>query len=346
MNIQRPYSSYSLRAFSRRGSRRGFALIATISVMVLLVMIALAMLSLSTIELRSSQNGRAVAEAQANARMALMLAIGELQKEMGPDMRVSAEAAIFDQDSDTEAIEGVSQPHWLASYESWGNWLNASYENPASGETLNIQATYTPKRVKMFRRWLLSMPDGMRKNIDAPVNLSGWDDSNSVVLVGDGSLGDTAQTRPDQVTRAYLNLIGETGRTAWWIGPENHKAKINMAKQPRDLHNDEWEVAQGDTAEVGVGALSGLGTLDSDENLSDKLITRQSLRPAGIDDELVRKHFFDLTASSRGVLASVRTGHLKKDLSLLFEKGKSQLPSVPPLSKERASASLSCRYMR
>ena len=32
---------------------RGFALIATISVMVLLVMIALAMLSLSTIELRS-----------------------------------------------------------------------------------------------------------------------------------------------------------------------------------------------------------------------------------------------------------------------------------------------------
>ena len=47
------------------GNTPGFALIATISVMVLLVMIALAMLSLSTIELRSSRNGGAMAEAQA-----------------------------------------------------------------------------------------------------------------------------------------------------------------------------------------------------------------------------------------------------------------------------------------
>ena len=43
----------------------GFALIATIS-----VMIALAMLSLSTIELRSSQNGRAMAEAQGHTEIA------------------------------------------------------------------------------------------------------------------------------------------------------------------------------------------------------------------------------------------------------------------------------------
>jgi hypothetical protein len=308
-------------------SNRGFALISTISVMALLLMIAMAMLSLSTIEVRASQNGQALAEAKASARMALMLAIGELQKEMGPDMRVSAEAAVFDQNPNTEAIEGVSQPHWLASYESWGSWLNASYENPSSGETLNIQETYTPKREKMFRRWLLSLPESMSTDIDALVNVSGWDDSNSVILVGEGSLGDTATSNPEQVTRAYLNQIGETSRSAWWIGPENHKARINLATQPRTLSQDEWETAQGDTAEVGVGALPGLGALDSDASLSDKLGTRQSLRPAGIAANIVQKHFFDLTASSRGVLASVRTGHLKKDLSLLFEKGKSDLPS-------------------
>ena len=57
-------------------SPAGFALIATISVMVLLVMIALAMLSLSTIELRSGQNAKVMGEAKANARLALMLALG------------------------------------------------------------------------------------------------------------------------------------------------------------------------------------------------------------------------------------------------------------------------------
>ena len=63
----------------RNQHTQGFALIATISVMVLLVMIALAMLSLSTIELRSVRHDDAMRTAQANARMALMIAIGELQ---------------------------------------------------------------------------------------------------------------------------------------------------------------------------------------------------------------------------------------------------------------------------
>jgi len=324
--------------------RCGFALVATLLLMILLGMLGVGMLSLSAVTLRASSRDDAMNEAQANARMALMLAIGELQKEMGPDMRVSAKAAIFDQNPETEAIDGVSQPHWLASYDSWGAWLNASYDHPASGETLNIRDTYTPGRKKMFRRWLLSLPEGMDGDVDAPVNASGWDDSNSVILVGAGSTGVTGQD-----TRAYLNKVGETGRSAWWIGPENHKARIDMSKQPRSLAAENWETAQGDTAEVGVGALPGLGALDSDATVSDKLVTRATLTPAGVDDVVVKKHFFDLTASSRGVLASVRTGHLKKDLSLLFEKGKTTLPdpyrfdagdvrepSIRPMSSEIA----------
>jgi hypothetical protein len=64
---------------------------------------------------------------------------------------------------------------------------------------------------------------------------------------------------------------------------------------------------------------------------------------------VVKTHFFDLTASSKGVLASVRTGHLKKDLSLLFEGSKNALPvpyrfdpgdirepSIRPMSSEIA----------
>jgi type II secretory pathway pseudopilin PulG len=324
--------------------RYGFALIATLMLMLLLGLLAVGMLSLSVISFRSSSKDDAMRQARANARMALVIAIGELQKEMGPDMRVSAKAAILDQDPQTEVIEGVDQPHWLASYESWGAWLNGSYQNPASGAVLNIRDTYNRGRKEMFRRWLLSLPEGMEADIDAPVDPNGWDDSNSVVLVGKGSLGVSGQD-----TRAYLNKVGETGRSAWWIGPENNKARIDMASQPRNLSAENWEHSQGDSAEIGIGALSGLEVLDSDATLGDKLVTQQSLRPAGVDATVARNHFFDLTASSRGVLASVRTGHLKKDLSLLFEKGKSALPdsyrfdtgdvrepSIRPMSSEIA----------
>lgn len=74
----------------------GFALVVTLSMLVLLTVIVTGLLSLSAISLRSSSQGEAQAEARSNARLALMLALGELQKEMGPDMRVSAKAAIFD----------------------------------------------------------------------------------------------------------------------------------------------------------------------------------------------------------------------------------------------------------
>jgi hypothetical protein len=330
----------------------GFALVTTVSLMVLLAVMCVGLLGLSAVSLRSSSQSQSQAEAQANARLALMVAIGELQREMGPDMRVSAEAAIFDTNEDSEEIDGVAQPRWLASYDSWGNWLNAEYTKPEGGGSMQIQSTYTPQRENMFRRWLLSMPDGMRDNPQAALNAAGWNDSNSVVLVGEGTLGAGAeQSRPADITRAWLNPVGDTGRHAWWISPENHKARIDLASRSRELSPDAWETAQGNTAEVGVGILSGLDTLDEDPELAERLITLATLRPASVSQERAGELFYDLTAHSEGVLASVRSGHLKKDFSLLFENDNDDLPepyrfnaqsdivepSIRPMSPEIAS---------
>lgn len=348
-------------------TNRGFALVVTLSLMILLTLIAVGLLSLSAVSLRASSQGTAQAEARANARLALMVAIGELQKEMGPDMRVSAESALLDSNANTEAIEGVAQSRWLASYDSWGGWLNADYSPPGKSGSLKIADTYKPGRQPMFRRWLLSLPSGNETDINAPNSLPSASDTNWVKLVGKGSLGfddedpgisDEQKNRLHMVTRAYLTPVGKTGRNAWWISPENHKARIDMARQPRELNPAVWETVQGDSAEVGVGSLPGLGPLDSDAVPSGKLITPQSLRPAGIEEGIVQKHFFDLTATSRGVLASVRTGHLKKDLSLLFEKRRAALPvpyiftprdvrepSIRPMSPEIAGrAALPARH--
>jgi hypothetical protein len=311
----------------------GFALVVTLSLMILLTLIAVGLLSLSAVSLRSGSQANARAEAQANARLALMIAIGELQKEMGPDMRISAESALFDSDKNTDEIEGVSQSHWLASYNAWGDWLNASYTPPGGG-SLTIDKTYEPKRKAMFRRWLISLPAGKDTDINAPNSLPGPSDPNWVKLVGKGSLGfDDENHSPEEanklhmVTRAYLTPVGKNGKNAWWISPENHKARVDMAKKPRTLATDEWQVAQGDTTEVGVGALDGFDVLDDDATLGNRLITHDTLRPANVTGAKVKEHFFDLTAHSKGVLASVRTGHLKTDLSLLFEKENKDLPA-------------------
>lgn len=310
-----------------RSSKSGFSLIVTVSLMTLLALLAMGLMSLSSIQLRASNIDSAMAKAKANARMALILAIGELQREMGPDMRVSVQAAIFDQSEESERIDGVRQSRWLASYDSWGSWLNADYTPPGKESPLQIQDTYTPRREAMFRRWLVSLPGNLDEDVNSPLRDIGLDETNSVILVGEGSLGATALSRPHEVTRAFLTPVGEDGRQAWWIGPENQKARVDMAKRPRTLASDEWETAQGATAEVGVGGVPGFEKLESANGLSEKLVSLQTLVPAGIAEEVVGEHFFDVTGSSNGVLASVRTGHLKKDLSLLFEQDKSALPA-------------------
>lgn len=315
----------------KSGGPGGFALIATLSLMILLAILAIGMLSLSAVSLRASSRGDAQAEARANARLALMLAIGELQKEMGPDMRISAESAILDADEDTEAIDGLAQSRWLASYDSWGGWLNEEYSRPDGG-SLKIQDTYGKGREPMFRRWLLSLPEGTEENIDAPKSLAALDPDRLVVMVGNGSVGiDPQNPQPgdelDRVTKAYLLDVGENGRHAWWISPENHRAKVTLADQSRNLSVSEWESSHGNTAEVGVGAVEGFEFLDSSGGSAEKLISFKTLGVAGADNDDMKEHFFDLTSRGKGILTSVRAGHLKKDLSLLFEKSNSSLPA-------------------
>ncbi len=99
--------------------RRGFALVVTLSLMILLTVIAVALLSLSAISLRSSSQGSSLATARSNARLALMLAIGELQKQAGPDQRVTATAGM---------TGATGNPNWTGVWradqtDSLPNWL-------------------------------------------------------------------------------------------------------------------------------------------------------------------------------------------------------------------------------
>lgn len=91
-----------------RGSR-GFALVVTLSLMILLTVAAVGLLALSSIALRSSSQGNAMATARANARLAMMLALGDLQTSAGPAQRVTARA---------DLVEGVTHPLYTGVWDS------------------------------------------------------------------------------------------------------------------------------------------------------------------------------------------------------------------------------------
>lgn len=121
---------------------KGFALVVTLSLMILLTIIAVGLLSLSAISLRSSTNGEAQAKAFANARMAVIMAIGELQKKTGDDRRITADASLF---------PTAKQGHLVG---TWSSWTPEIGENPDQNAP-----DYSKPKTDLFRSWLVSAPD-------------------------------------------------------------------------------------------------------------------------------------------------------------------------------------------
>ncbi|MCP5538127.1 MAG: hypothetical protein H7A51_18085 [Akkermansiaceae bacterium] len=175
-------------------TRRGFALVATISVMILLVMIALAMLSLATLEMRASRNSDARIEAQANARLALLLAIGQAQEQLGPDQISTAQAAILvagargdstfpspdPSNPANEYLTGsnpVRNPHWLGTFPTYEPnpadpfdksrpWIRRPVDTGDSSELYLYDARFSSHRMTekpsinraQYAQWLVSNP--------------------------------------------------------------------------------------------------------------------------------------------------------------------------------------------
>ena len=223
---------------------RGFALIATISVMVLLVMIALAMLSLSSIELRQTGNISHQQKAKANARLALMIAIGDLQKYAGADQRVTARGDIVE-----DAVP--EKAHWT------GVWSTENWDST------------TPNANKDFVGWLVSRSD---KNpwVEGDVK-NALSQNEHVTLVGSGSVG-LNQLNEVQAEKVK---VSSSGAYAYWIGDQGVKASSGVAGF--EVANQWSKGAQLALAErVGLEALDVPGL----ENYADH--SRKELMKSGL----------------------------------------------------------------
>jgi hypothetical protein len=276
----------------------------TVTLLAFAVLLLLSLATLTRIERAVAANAEHAAAAQQNARMALQLALGRLQRFAGPDQRVTARADLLP--------GSVSNPYWTGVWDS---------TVPSSGPLT----------------WLVCGNEAQPLAI-TPAVASVADpgpDNDSVWLLR------TPVSTPAQRIKLARRIIRATdlpglageqtvGHYAWWVGDEGVKAKFNLVNPAAGAALGTTEnlrqfmsaqqtgiekLAAGWAAYVAAkGATAGGAALR--DRLGRVLTPNQiPYTDSSFSLATLRDHFHDLTTCSLGVLGNVRDGGLKKDLT-------------------------------
>lgn len=297
---------------------RGYALVAVILIAGLVVALLLALLGMGIHGYERLAQTRAQEEARANARLALKVAIAQIQEQLGPDQRVSAPAAVLDAPS-----HPIAQPHWTGVWRTRGPEGQPLVErDDSSGGLVDRRMAKDWDRAKEVSVWLVSGSEGGGAAPPSPARALAAADA--VPLVADGSLGAGA---PDQekvrAPKVRVNS-NRTGHYAYWVGDLGTKANIATpdafeGKRPNPgqpanggyfrlmaSQQAETRFFPGDGRGVAVGAVT-----------RRRLVTDKALQVAAgrATTSWLPRLFHDLTVDSEGVLADARDGGLKRDLT-------------------------------
>ncbi|MGJ8643711.1 MAG: hypothetical protein ACSHX9_09910 [Luteolibacter sp.] len=321
----------------------GFALIVTLVLMVLLMILAVGLLALSSTEIRKSGVSKAQAEARANAKMGMLIALGRLQASLGPDAAATANSSILDTDPTTEEIEGVQHKHWLGVYPT---------VNPSSPD----DSLLAPRDLRDWSlenlEWLVSssdstsIPDPTASLSGEGVTLAQYINDPSLAVPDPDQIDSLSATDLTKVQAGLIELEGNEGRFAWWVGDESMKARIDTlaSEDGSDILSgsdvDAFAQKQANYVTTQGNNFSRLmpSYADSPENLK-KLVTKDSLSLLAENSSdsswknwgILNQDKFTTTA--RTLPVDVVNGSLKKDLTAYFEgtySGKDGEPMIDP----------------
>ena len=291
----------------------------TLCLMILLTVIAVGLLGLSTIALRTASQAEAMATARANARLALMLALGELQKTAGPDKAITATSEIL--------TDSPAKPNTTGVWESW--------DFKPDGGALD----YNSEKTQKFRCWLVSNSDpaAVKSQNFGTANWSG----DTIELVGDASLGGKSPTSAKVVAgKVRVSRDGKVGGAyAWHVADEAVKARINTYRDPSQ-NQTLWQKRallaghRPDPAVVKAADATSLSFLPTDALPADYRKAREysgKLTSLNQCDLLYMKKQMakfrnHVTLYSTGLPTNVREGGLKQDLSSVFGMSATALP--------------------
>lgn len=290
---------WKLASFSKA---KGFALIATLTITALVTLLVLAILSLANQARRANLQWKTGAMAQANARLSLVLALGDLQRQVGPDSRITAP-------SDAGTAQAGAQPRWTAVYEAWKRPTNPSTpESPA-------------QRNPVFRGWLVSGANQSTGGIAGT--------GESTLLVSTNSLGTGANPADAiRVPALAFKSGAEQGQVAWWISDEGVKAKINAGPAPQTPTQPLFDAQS--PRYVGHKGVDALRNFDWTSNQRPVTVNPSMVNlAANLPAQGIGTFNHDITLHSTGVLADVRESRLKRDLSSLLARPAEQLENKP-----------------
>ena len=280
---------------------RGFALVVTLSLMILLTVVAVGLLSLAAIELRKSSASESRSIAMANARMGITLALGQLQSELGDDRRISADASI---------LTATKNPAAVGVWSGWSPDLAAKSNTGATGR-IDYKA---PKSQTGFRSWLVSDPD------PANTRLLDW------------HLSDPSEDRAKLFTtkssgyelganRIAVEDDTKFGSVAWAVTQENTKARVNIGTDDTKRISLEDRMQTPSRPDLSLSSTLKQPTADWSRRSSTIVDLPQAvLDPAyGATREKVALAAKDFTVDSYSLLTNSVKGGLKVDLSTGFD---------------------------
>lgn len=267
-------------------------MVLSLALLALIFILVITLTSYVSIELRRTQLREEAVLAQTHARLGLNVAWGELMKHVAPDQRITSQADLF------AAQAGVSVSS-LKGGKYWTGVVDANDKNAppvwlVSGddpdpETLGSESSSPTELVTMVSATDSSTDDAV---LVEKINVYGQP----------GTAGSSASSSDPTEHRS-------TGGFAYWTGDEGLKAKINMTRGDDALSSSGF----------GVSVIPGLEALESNVPPKErpKLLSADALVDVtgAIDAATLRERFHDVTVHGHGVLANVKGGGLRRDLT-------------------------------